>query len=114
MTTATATLTRSEELGRRVRAARILGGFYRRIDFIEATGGALAARSLEKIENGERQRLSLLEMDTIASTCGVPVEFFTFDLDSLTQASVVERLEAVEGKLAAVLAELRRDAERAS
>jgi transcriptional regulator with XRE-family HTH domain len=113
MTTATATdLTSVDRLGRRVAAVRALGGFVYRADLAVAIDGALSAESIKDIESGRRLRTSPAELDVIATACGVPVEFFAFDIDSLTQASVVERLEAVEGKLAAVLVELRRDGER--
>lgn len=62
-----------KELGRRVRAARTLGGFKRAEDLAAAI--ELSRTTILKIERGER-RPKRFELWAIAEVCHVPREFF--------------------------------------
>lgn len=80
------------DVTRRIKAARALAGFDSRAALAAKLDAGLGAKTLQKIESGERPVVQR-ELREIAEACGLPYEFFTVDfaqLPALTGGSTFE------------------------
>jgi hypothetical protein len=100
-------VTSPDDLARRIKAARALGGFGSVAALVEAIGEpGLGVRTLGKIEAGEREPRPW-QLALIARECGVSEAFFSADLATLaeTPAPLDERLASIEEKVDRLLGE---------
>lgn len=96
----------SEETARRIKAARMVAGIASASALAERIGSrGLGDKTLRKIESGVRPA-RLHELQRIASACGLPVAFFTLELDELGQRLADDSPPDIEAAIAAVIPEI--------